>query len=286
MVSQVAELTLEGGSLTGKRQTEFGYDVISAPLPAVVAVSDAINEPRYPSLKGIMGAKSKPQEVVSLADVGIEAERAGETGSRTTVRAVVAACRRRAARSGSRTTGARPRRSSSTSRRRGSCEHARLSRDARRRADEGRPRPPRQGRLARRRRRRRRARERRARRGREGGRVRRVDRLRRRRRGARRAAAAAAGRRARGGREGAGAENVLFPASVLAADVAAGLAARLEAGLNWDLTDLASRTGSSSVCGPRSATPCSSTSAGRRRRGSRWSARGRSTPSSRAARPR
>ena len=63
MVSQVAELTVDGGALTGKRQTEFGYDVIAAPLPAVVAVSDAINEPRYPSLKGIMGAKSKPQEI-------------------------------------------------------------------------------------------------------------------------------------------------------------------------------------------------------------------------------
>jgi electron transfer flavoprotein beta subunit len=88
MVSQVAELTLDAGSLTGKRQTEFGYDVISAPLPAVVAVSDAINEPRYPSLKGIMGAKSKPQEVVSLADVGVEPDRAGIAGSRTTVRSV------------------------------------------------------------------------------------------------------------------------------------------------------------------------------------------------------
>ena len=86
MVSQVAELTLEGETLTGKRQTEFGYDVISAPLPAVVAVSDAINQPRYPSLKGIMGAKSKPQEVVSLADLGVEADRVGESGSRTTVR--------------------------------------------------------------------------------------------------------------------------------------------------------------------------------------------------------
>ena len=86
MVSQVAELGVDGGSLTGKRQTEFGYDVISAPLPAVVAVSDAINEPRYPSLKGIMGAKSKPQEVVSLADAGIEPERVGEAGSRTVVR--------------------------------------------------------------------------------------------------------------------------------------------------------------------------------------------------------
>ena len=62
MVSQVAELKRGGPTLTGKRQTEFGYDVIAAPLPAVVAVSDAINEPRYPSLKGIMGAKSKPQE--------------------------------------------------------------------------------------------------------------------------------------------------------------------------------------------------------------------------------
>ena len=44
--------------------------MIEAPLPAVVAVSDAINEPRYPSLKGIMGAKKKPQETVSLADLG------------------------------------------------------------------------------------------------------------------------------------------------------------------------------------------------------------------------
>ena len=87
MVSQVAELTVDGSSLTGKRQTEFGYDVISAPLPAVVAVSDAINEPRYPSLKGIMGAKSKPQDVVTLADIGVEADSVGESGSRTIVRA-------------------------------------------------------------------------------------------------------------------------------------------------------------------------------------------------------
>ena len=47
--------------------------MIEAPLPAVIAVSDAINEPRYPSLKGIMGAKSKPQETVSLADLGLDA---------------------------------------------------------------------------------------------------------------------------------------------------------------------------------------------------------------------
>src|ERR671931_2288957 len=52
LISQVAELEHEDGKLRGKRQTEYGYDVIEAPLPAVVAVSDAINEPRYPSLKG------------------------------------------------------------------------------------------------------------------------------------------------------------------------------------------------------------------------------------------
>jgi electron transfer flavoprotein beta subunit len=70
VISQVSELTVEGGSVTGKRQTEFGYDTIRAPLPLVVAVSDAINTPRYPSLKGIMGAKKKPQDTLSADDVG------------------------------------------------------------------------------------------------------------------------------------------------------------------------------------------------------------------------
>ena len=73
VISQVAELTVADGKARGKRQTEFGYDVIEAQLPAVVAVSDAINEPRYPSLKGIMGAKSKPQETITLSDLGVEA---------------------------------------------------------------------------------------------------------------------------------------------------------------------------------------------------------------------
>ena len=88
LISQVAELTRENGKLRGKRQTEYGYDVIEAPVPAVVAVSDAINEPRYPSLKGIMGAKKKPQETVSLSDLGIDAGEAGEGGSRTQVYAL------------------------------------------------------------------------------------------------------------------------------------------------------------------------------------------------------
>ena len=85
VVSQVAELGLESGSVRGKRQTEHGYDSISAPLPAIVAVSDAINEPRYPSLKGIMGAKTTPQETVSLGDLGVTADAVGAAGARTTV---------------------------------------------------------------------------------------------------------------------------------------------------------------------------------------------------------
>jgi electron transfer flavoprotein beta subunit len=84
VLSQVSELSVEDGAVTGKRQTEFGYERVRAPLPAVVAVSDAINEPRYPSLKGIMGAKSKPQEVLSAAAVG------GASEPQTTVLALSA----------------------------------------------------------------------------------------------------------------------------------------------------------------------------------------------------
>ena len=108
LVSQASELTVEGGKVQVKRQTEFGYDRIEAPLPAVVAVSDAINEPRYPSLKGIMGAKSKPQETLSLADVGAEAGRAGEAGSRTEVYALQPPPPRGDSRRGSRETAAAP----------------------------------------------------------------------------------------------------------------------------------------------------------------------------------
>ncbi len=85
LVSQAADLAVAGGKATVKRQTEFGYDRIEAPLPAVVAVSDAINEPRYPSLKGIMGAKSKPQDVLSAGDLGLDAGSVGEAGSKTEV---------------------------------------------------------------------------------------------------------------------------------------------------------------------------------------------------------
>jgi electron transfer flavoprotein beta subunit len=74
LVTQAAEVTLDGSSVRVKRQTEAGYDIIEAPLPAVLSVSDAINEPRYPSLKAIMGAKRKPQETLSAADLGVSGE--------------------------------------------------------------------------------------------------------------------------------------------------------------------------------------------------------------------
>jgi electron transfer flavoprotein beta subunit len=88
VISQAAELTIADGKATVKRQTEFGYDRIEAPLPVVIAVSDAINEPRYPSLKGIMGAKSKPQDVLSLDDLGLASDLAGQAGSKTEVLAL------------------------------------------------------------------------------------------------------------------------------------------------------------------------------------------------------
>jgi electron transfer flavoprotein beta subunit len=88
LVSQASDLTVADGKARVKRQTEYGYDVIDAPLPAVVAVSDAINEPRYPSLKGIMGAKKKPQESLSIADLGLDAAQLGSAGSKTEVLAL------------------------------------------------------------------------------------------------------------------------------------------------------------------------------------------------------
>ena len=88
VISQVAELEVSDGKVRGKRQTEFGYDVIDAPTPAVIAVSDAINEPRYPSLKGIIGARSKPQRTLSLSELGLEGDGVGEPGSKTTVEAL------------------------------------------------------------------------------------------------------------------------------------------------------------------------------------------------------
>jgi len=88
LVTQVAHLEVAGSSLKAKRQTEHGYDLAEAPLPAVVSVSDAINTPRLPSIKAIMGAKKKPTDRLTAADAGIDAGRVGEAGARNVVRSV------------------------------------------------------------------------------------------------------------------------------------------------------------------------------------------------------
>jgi electron transfer flavoprotein beta subunit len=89
-VSQATELELLDTSVRVTRQTEFGDDVIELPLPAVVSVSDAINEPRYTSLKGRMGAKKKPLEILRIGDLGVEGTEVGEDGSMTVVLAISA----------------------------------------------------------------------------------------------------------------------------------------------------------------------------------------------------
>jgi electron transfer flavoprotein beta subunit len=81
-LTQVIKMDVEPGTLRCERQAEYGYDTVQITLPAVISVGDAINEPRYPSLKAIMGAKKKPLDAVGIGDVGIEADRVGEAGSK------------------------------------------------------------------------------------------------------------------------------------------------------------------------------------------------------------
>src|SRR5438045_287339 len=84
-LTQVIEMDAGPEKLKCRRQAEYGYDTVEVDLPAVISVGDAINEPRYPSLKAIMGAKKKPLDTKSAGDVGIEADKVGEQGSRTAV---------------------------------------------------------------------------------------------------------------------------------------------------------------------------------------------------------
>ncbi len=84
-LSQATTLDLGDGIVTVDRETEVGNDTIEAPLPAVVAVSDAINEPRYTSLKGMMAAKKKPLDTLTASDLGIAADAVGVAGSQTVV---------------------------------------------------------------------------------------------------------------------------------------------------------------------------------------------------------
>src|ERR1700712_4879984 len=70
-LTQVIKMDVAASGLTCERQAEYGYDTVEVQMPAVISVGDAINEPRYPSLKAIMGAKKKPVEKVTIGDLGI-----------------------------------------------------------------------------------------------------------------------------------------------------------------------------------------------------------------------
>jgi electron transfer flavoprotein beta subunit len=76
-LTQVIKMDLADGALRCERQAEYGYDTVELKLPAVISVGDAINEPRYPSLKAIMGAKKKPLDALSGGDVEIDPGRVG-----------------------------------------------------------------------------------------------------------------------------------------------------------------------------------------------------------------
>ena len=79
------KLTVDGSTVTIERQTEEGYEVVTATAPAIVSVWDTINEPRYPTFKGIMEAKKKPVRTLALADLGIAADEVGFAGASTEV---------------------------------------------------------------------------------------------------------------------------------------------------------------------------------------------------------
>ena len=85
-LTQVIKLDLAGDELTCERQAEYGYDTVKITTPAVISVGDAINEPRYPSLKAIMGAKKKPLDTLGVGDVEIDAGKVGgeHSGARWT----------------------------------------------------------------------------------------------------------------------------------------------------------------------------------------------------------
>ncbi len=84
-VTWINEVTVEGGKVRGKRGSDVGYDVVEAPLPAIVSVTQTANEPRYPSLPGIMKAKKKEIAQHDLASLGIDPSLVGLAGAKTAV---------------------------------------------------------------------------------------------------------------------------------------------------------------------------------------------------------
>ncbi|HVA03776.1 MAG TPA: electron transfer flavoprotein subunit beta/FixA family protein [Acidimicrobiales bacterium] len=95
-VTFAKKVSVGDGRVHVERQTEAGYDEVDCPLPAVVTVTAGVVEPRYPSFKGIMAAKSKPVDQLTVADLGLDASQVGATGARSEVTDVTAADERKA----------------------------------------------------------------------------------------------------------------------------------------------------------------------------------------------
>jgi electron transfer flavoprotein beta subunit len=87
MLTQLRQLTLGEGVITGERETDEGVFELEGTLPAIVSVTEKINEPRFPSFKGIMAAKKKEVLVWTLADLGLDADVVGVANAATTVTA-------------------------------------------------------------------------------------------------------------------------------------------------------------------------------------------------------
>jgi electron transfer flavoprotein beta subunit len=89
-VTLASEVTVEGGNVRIRRDGDTSTEIIEASLPAVVSVTDQINEPRYPSFKGIMAAKKKPLQTWSLSDLGVSGEDVGLSAAWTAVDEITA----------------------------------------------------------------------------------------------------------------------------------------------------------------------------------------------------
>ena len=87
-VTHMRSLEVSGGVVKGERETDEGIFEIEAPMPCVVSVGEKINEPRFPSFKGIMAAKKKPLEVIGLADANVEPGQVGKDNAASQVTAV------------------------------------------------------------------------------------------------------------------------------------------------------------------------------------------------------
>jgi electron transfer flavoprotein beta subunit len=84
-LSLASKVEIDDGTVHIQRQADYGYDKVHASLPAVISVVEKINEPRYPSFKGIMAAKKKPVQTMSLADAGIDPGQVGLAAAATEV---------------------------------------------------------------------------------------------------------------------------------------------------------------------------------------------------------